>query len=98
MGKIYLLQVGDYFKIGYTKNDVNKRVKQLQTGNHEEITIRYVFETKFGMKVERALHNVLASKRTLGEFFDLDAKDVSNFMDLCYRYERAISITSKTYI
>lgn len=96
MSKIYLLQVGDYFKIGYTKNSVEKRVKQLQTGSSEEITIKQVFETKHGMKVERALHSVLSHKRIIGEFFDLSLEDLNNFLIYCNKFEKGLDEIQNT--
>lgn len=95
MSNIYLLQVGDFFKIGYTKNDVNKRIKQLQTGCPDEISIKAVFKTKHNMKIERTLHRVLSHKRVSGEFFELDYVDVSNFVALCNKYEMALDNMDK---
>lgn len=95
MGKIYLLQVGDFFKIGYTKNNVEKRVKQLQTGSPDIITIKHVFESKHGMKIERTLHRIYSYKRICGEFFDLTLEDITNFLPLCLLYERGLDCLSQ---
>lgn len=90
MSNIYLLQVGDFFKIGYTKNDVNKRVKQLQTGCPDEISIKAIYKTKHNMKIERTLHRLFSHKRAIGEFFDLECDDILNFLPLCEKYEKAL--------
>lgn len=92
---IYLLQVGDFFKIGYTKNSVEKRVKQLQTGTPDIIYIKNVFRTKHGMTIERTLHRLLSTKRISGEYFDLDYTDVTNFISLCEKYELALDCVNK---
>ncbi|MEG1142771.1 MAG: GIY-YIG nuclease family protein [Clostridia bacterium] len=97
MAKIYLLQVGDYFKIGYTKNSVEKRVKQLQTGSPDKITICEVFETKHGMKVERTLHSIFSHKRTNGEFFYLDVKDKINFVQICGKIEKGLDAIQNSF-
>ncbi|MGL5691952.1 MAG: GIY-YIG nuclease family protein [Bacteroidales bacterium] len=92
MGKIYLLQVADFFKIGYTKNNVHDRVRQLQTGCPDQITIKHIFETKHKMKIERTLHRIYAHNRVSGEFFELSYEDVSSFMSICEKYEKSLDI------
>ena len=39
MGYIYFIATKDKIKIGYTKNSVEKRLKQLQTGNDENLVL-----------------------------------------------------------
>ena len=39
MGYIYFIANKDKIKIGYTKNSVEKRLKQLQTGNDEYLVL-----------------------------------------------------------
>lgn len=45
MGYIYLIRNRENltYKIGVTKNDPEKRVKQLQTGNSDELDLLYTF-------------------------------------------------------
>ena len=48
----YVYLIGDAgqdntFKIGMTRGDVNKRIKQLQTGNGEEIYLVNYYETEY---------------------------------------------------
>lgn len=49
MGFVYLIgedETTNRFKIGVTKcNDINKRLKKLQTGNSNELFIKHVYET-----------------------------------------------------
>lgn len=90
LSKIYILQVGDFFKIGYTANSVEQRVKQLQTGSPDKITIKYVFESNHKMKVERSLHRLFSHKRLSGEFFDLSNEDLNKIPALCNSIEKAL--------
>lgn len=90
LSKIYILQVGDFFKIGYTTNSVEKRVKQLQTGSPDKITIKYIFESNYKMSVERSLHRLFSHKRISGEFFDLSVDDLNKIPTLCSTIEKAL--------
>ena len=61
MGYVYLLLQIDFdgnesYKIGITKNDPKKRVKQLQTGNPNKISLHRKYDSKNYLKVERWLH------------------------------------------
>ena len=49
MGYIYLIEDknNNTYKIGVTKGDPKKRLKNLQTGNSSELEIKYLFEYKF---------------------------------------------------
>ena len=39
MGYVYFITNGDNIKIGYTKNSVQKRLKQLNTGSDKQLYI-----------------------------------------------------------
>ena len=43
-GFIYLLCAGNLFKIGVTEQTIEKRIRDLQTGNPEEIWCKYYVE------------------------------------------------------
>jgi|LakMenEpi03Aug12_release.lakeMendotaPanAssembly.Ray.scaffolds.fasta_scaffold211236_2 hypothetical protein len=89
MSKVYLISCGEgedkIYKIGYTKKEVEKRIKQLKTGNHQEIVIESVFETKWATKMEAVLHNKFKYCKVSGEWFKLEQKDVDNFILDCAR-------------
>lgn len=91
MAYVYLL--GDAgqdnaFKIGITRNDVQKRIKQLQTGNGEEIYLINTHETNFPFFVERLLHKKLYPKQKRNEWFYLDVDDIVNFKKYCEEIEQ----------
>ena len=60
MAYVYLIgQNGDsdYYKIGSTRaSDLNKRIKQLQTGNSNQLYLKHSFQTDTPFKLERMLH------------------------------------------
>jgi len=95
MGYVYLIGQEDndsYYKIGSTRaKDVNKRVKQLQTGNSSKLYLCESFETSKPFKLEQMLHNRLKYKKKLNEWFELDAKNARNeFVELCIFYDNII--------
>ena len=62
MGYVYLILEVDKdgyerHKIGITKNNPEKRVKQLQTGNSNVIRLLHTYESKNYKHVEKWLHN-----------------------------------------
>lgn len=66
---IYFITDSNYIKIGYTKNDVKKRLKQLQTSNPNRLfLLGYIDGDK---KREKELHKKFFSSiaRINGEWF-----------------------------
>ncbi len=94
MGYVYLIgEIGNEnrFKIGATKcKDINKRLKQLQTGNSEELYIKESFETTRPFKLETMLHNRFKTSNLIGEWFELSKDDVNNFKNVCHKLQNII--------
>lgn len=94
MGYVYLIgerdNIGKY-KIGSTKaKDINKRLKQLQTGNSSELYIKHCYETEHPFKLEKMLHNHFKSSNLIGEWFELSESDTEAFMGICEEKEKTI--------
>jgi len=84
MGIIYLLKDGnDKYKIGITTRKSTKRIRELQTGNAEEIKLISEFKSKWYNKIEGTLHRRYHLNRLKGEWFDLKEKDTQNFISEC---------------
>jgi hypothetical protein len=87
MGYVYLIgEIGNEnkFKIGSTRaNNVNKRLKQLQTGSSSELYIKESFETEHPFKLEKMLHNHFKEKNLIGEWFELSEADTEAFRGIC---------------
>ena len=94
MGYVYLIgEIGNEnrFKIGSTRcKDINKRLKQLQTGNSEELYIKESFETTHPFKLETMLHNKFKTSNIIGEWFELSKDDVNNFKNVCRKLQNII--------
>ena len=91
MGYVYLLCDGEKFKIGVTKHkDINKRIKELQTGNPFEIWIRDYYKTNNPYKIEKMMHVRHASSNIKNEWFDLNVSQVINFKNECKQCEEIL--------
>lgn len=97
MGIVYLLRQVDIngnelFKIGITKNDVKKRIKQLQTGNPNRIDLIYEHYSNNYRLIEQMLHSKFNLNKTLAknEWFELLNAMVLNFKFICENYEKTI--------
>lgn len=82
--KIYLIKEQDtnYYKIGITSLPIEKRIKQLQTGNAHHITLIDFYETKY-KKVEQFVHGKFMHFKVKGEWFDLPLDEVIQFKRTC---------------
>ncbi len=105
MRKLYVLSATDFngdkiYKIGYTKQSVESRVKQLQTGNFTQIEIDFVYEAEnFIVSIETKLHRDFDSKRISGEWFELSSEDVALIPNLCEQYYNMFkTLESNTYL
>lgn len=87
MGYVYLLCDGEKFKIGMTKNKIEKRVAELQTGNPNEIWVHSYYETQYPLKIEKMMHGRHASSNVKNEWFDLSVSEVINFKNECKQCE-----------
>lgn len=93
----YVYLIGDAgqdntFKIGMTRGPIEKRIKQLQTGNGEEIYIVNYYETDYPFFVERLLHNKLYPKQKRNEWFNLDIQDIVKFKEYCREIEETAEV------
>ena len=93
MGNIYLLcELGsnpERYKIGITKGDPKKRIKQLQTGCSNEIILLKTFNSKYYTKIESSLHREYKLYASSGgkEWFQLPTELVYQFEDRCNQLE-----------
>lgn len=99
MGYVYLLlevdKNGDErHKIGYSKNNPEKRVKQLQTGNSNVISLLKSFQTENYRKLETWLHKKYGFQKTEAdnEWFTLTNEQVMTFLDECKKIDEIISL------
>ena len=70
-------------KIGMTKNEPYKRVKQLQTGNSTVLTLLKSVETAYPFKLETLMHCNFKDKKINGEWYELSEDDIKGFETTC---------------
>lgn len=68
---LYFIKAGDRVKIG-TSNDVDKRIKQIQTGNPD--TVEKLAEFEGFAERESGIHKELSDIRIRGEWFKFGEK------------------------
>lgn len=71
------------YKIGRTKRDPQIRMKELATGNHNQLEIEHVFTSRWGTKIESHLHRKYKNINTSGEWFQLSDRQVDEFIAEC---------------
>lgn len=71
LGKVYFISNGKAIKIGYTKNEVSKRLNQLQTGSSDKLEIIYLLENST-MDTEKYLHKYFSEQNNIMlEWYDM---------------------------
>jgi predicted GIY-YIG superfamily endonuclease len=87
---VYLIRGNDgKYKIGIAKNP-KKRIKQLQTGNSDELTLIETYPSENASKIESALHRQFSHVKLNGEWFDLSIKEESQFIKNCENIDKTI--------
>lgn len=87
MYKIYLISAEldekKVYKIGFTKRDINKRIKELKTGNSSNLILESFFVSKWAKKIETILHRHFSKWKVSGEWFELENTQMVDFLRIC---------------
>ena len=97
-GYVYLLsEMGDNlkYKIGFTKNNVEKRIKTLSTGNSNEIMLIHKYKSEHYKKIEQMLHLIFHREREHLEWFNLNDEQVSTFLLEAKKADETIDFLKK---
>ena len=93
MGTVYLLgdyERDNYYKIGVTRGDVEKRIKKLQTGNASEIYLVDKYETSHPFFTETRLHQRFNKDKILNEWFELSRDEAKKFKIYCENIDKMV--------
>jgi hypothetical protein len=100
MKYVYLANIEDtnIYKIGFTKQVPEKRVKGLQTGNPYKIKLVNSYKSDIAPSIESVIHNFFKYKKNnpneginlLGEWFVLEKNDIESFGLMCENIEKNI--------
>ena len=83
-GYVYIMQMGDYYKIGISTNP-KKRAKEF-THLPEPIELIHTEKVCEYVSVEQQLHDIYSAKNKRGEWFSLTEQDIEDIKK--YLYER----------
>ena len=74
-----------YTKIGIT-SDIDKRMKELQTGNPFKLLVKYIFYDVNALNLEKEFHKIFENKKIRNEWFMLDKNDFNFVHELMREY------------
>lgn len=101
-GKIYLLldwgsSPNEKYKIGITKNEISKRIKQLTTGSSSELVLINSYESENYKQIEGVLHRRYKTYSTCGgkEWFELPNDKVIDFKKHCEEIDKNIKFLNE---
>lgn len=91
MKYVYLIrsQESGLYKIGVSKKP-KIRLKQLQTGNGEDLILIESFLSKYPTLVEKAVHRKYSPNKKRGEWFSLGIAEEVTFISECEKIEKNI--------
>lgn len=97
MKYVYLINIEEtnIYKIGFTKQSPEKRVKNLQTGNPYKMVLVDSYKSQIAPGIENVMHSYFKHKKNnpddgmnlLGEWFLLDKQDIETFQNTCQTIE-----------
>lgn len=90
----YILECDNLYKIGYTVN-IQKRLKELTTGNPITINIIYTYHSEFAVKIEGYFHRMFKLKQIKNEWFDLTLSDIELIKTNIKTIENNFKVLSK---
>lgn len=90
-GFLYLIrdEFTAYIKIGISLNP-NKRIKELQTGNSNQLTLLYSIQTEYYMKLESTLHRHYKYLNITNEWFDLSINELNEIESVIDKYIKSM--------
>ena len=89
MGFVYFVKDNsDQVKIGYTKRNVNDRVKELNSPN---LILILEYETKYPTQLEKALHFRFKKHNIEREWFQLDDYKVDELKEICKMLDEGVT-------
>jgi len=89
VGFVYFVKDNsDQVKIGYTKRNVNDRIKELNSPN---LILIFEYETKYPTQLEKALHFRFKKHNIEREWFQLDDYKVDELKEICKMLDEGVT-------
>lgn len=88
-GYVYLIRQGqsDLYKIGHTTKKPENRLKELQTGNPEDLVLINYFQSKYFKDIETLMHTHNKKFHVIREWFRFDLSIETDFLSECQKKE-----------
>jgi len=87
---VYIIECDGFYKIGFTRNSIEDRVRSFQHGNPHKISIHSTFMTFDAYRLERFLHEKFVQYRVRGEWFKLTDEAISKIPLLVYEFTQSL--------
>lgn len=97
MKYVYLIQEEgrDVYKVGFTKHNPSKRLKELQTSASKKLVLVDYYKSKRAPQIEKVIHNTYSScqmleqdgEKLIGEWFRFDYQTRLNFKEICKKID-----------
>ena len=86
------------YKIGITKRNPKIRLKELQTGNSNELILIHTYQTREDYLMESTLHNFFNFNKIKGEWYNMEQETIDSFHKTCQLIEKNLSsLKQNTY-
>ena len=90
MGFVYFVKDNaNQIKIGFTKRDIKKRIKELNSPNLIPILM---YETKYPTQLEKALHFRFKQHNIEREWFNIEHFSIDELKEICVKLDESICI------
>ena len=90
MGFVYFVKDNtNQIKIGFTKRDIKKRIKELNSPNLIPILM---YETKYPTQLEKALHFRFKQYNIEREWFNIEHFSIDELKEICVKLDESICI------
>lgn len=90
MGFVYFVKDNsNQIKIGFTKRDIKKRIKELNSPNLIPILL---YETKYPTQLEKALHFRFKQFNIEREWFNIEHFSIDELKEICVKLDESICI------
>ena len=90
MGFVYFVKDNaNQIKIGFTKRDIKKRIKELNSPNLIPILM---YETKYPTQLEKALHFRFKQHNIEREWFNIEHFSIDELKGICVKLDESICI------
>ena len=83
-------------KVGITKNDVERRIEQLQTGNPYQIRCESSFRSPAARQVERWVHRTNASRIAQLEWLRLKRSEIPHLVETAKRESERLALIARS--